>query len=137
MVPSGATKCFGHPFFGFGRGFEVGEIGVFREGFRQGIDQAMERCEVVLIAGLDGLFDAVIARDANGVGVLHGGESPLGLGQFRPAIQPCFAGGFFRPVGEKFRFGFPGRDPGEVAEKEREIDLLRAHLRECRFDERG
>ena len=75
-------------FIGLRWRFEVGVFGLLGEGFGQGIDEAVERGKVATIAALDGLLNAVIARDQDGVGSAHVGEARPGLGFSAPFGEP-------------------------------------------------
>ena len=92
----------------------------------QGIDETVERGKVATIGALDGLLDAVIARDKDRVGSAHVGEAHGGVGFATPFCEPLckrLTAGKHRR--KRCRILSAG-DTCEVTEKEGEIDLLGA-----------
>ena len=79
---SGAAERFGHAFFGCGGQFQIGVVGILVKRAGQCVDQSMEGSEVILVTGLNGLLDAVVARNEDGIGRAHRLESGRGL--YRP-----------------------------------------------------
>lgn len=80
----------------------------------------MEGGEVALLAGCDDFFDAVVARNKDGIGPLHAGEVDDSGGS--PMGEPGFDGGEVFELGEEVFF-----TPAEVAEDEGEVGVLFGH----------
>jgi hypothetical protein len=106
--------------------FEVSVFGLVSVGRGQGIDETVERGKVAAIGVLDGLFDAVIARDQDRVGSAHIGEAHGGVGFAAPFGEPWRK----QLTAGKHRLDRCGilsaGDTRKVTEKEGEIDLVGA-----------
>src|ERR1051326_7495351 len=68
--------------------FEVSILRLLRVRRGQGIDETVERGKVATVRAVDGLLDAVIARDQDRVGSAHVGEAHGGLGFATPFGEP-------------------------------------------------
>ena len=105
------------------------EISVFdllsvRRGER--IDETVKRGKVAAIGALDGLLDAVIARDQDRVGGAHVGEMRGGVGLATPCGEPFFkslTAGKHR--GQRVSI-VSASDTCELTEEEGEIDCVSA-----------
>ena len=131
----GAAEGFADDFFWSRWRFEISVFDLVSEGRGERLNETMERGKIVTIAALDGLLDAVIARDQDRVGSTHLGEVPGGVGIAPPFRQPSVKGltaGKHRS--QRFRILSAG-DSCEVTEKEGEIDLLGAEEIETLPDE--
>ena len=132
----GAAESLMDDFFWPRWRFEVGVFDLISVGRGQGIDETVERGKVATVRALDGLLDAVIARDQDGVGSAHVGEAHGGVGFPPPLGEPLsksLSAGKHRR--ERCRILSAG-DTCEVTEKEGEIDLLGAEQVETFLNER-
>src|SRR5262249_54345016 len=123
-----------HPLLGARRGRKTLLAGLLLEGVLQHGDEILERAEVPFLRGLDGLLDAVVARDVRGVRAPHpggGGGRRTGLSREarappgRPRVEP----GVVRAVLAEQPLQLAvarrvGRRVRERAEREREVGRL-------------
>ena len=99
--------------------------------------EILEGLEVSLIAGLNDLFDAVVAGDANGVGGAHLREIGFVGGHFLPEGEPVLCGFWVVEEGEEIAFGFVGSHASQLTEEEGEVHLLVGEELEGGADEVG
>ena len=122
----GAAKSFVDDFFWSRWRFKISVFDLVSVGRGERIDETVEQGTVATIGALDGLLDAVIARNEDRVGGTHVGEVLGGIGFATPSGEPFLkrltAGKHRR---KRFRILATG-DTCQLTEKEGEIDLLGA-----------
>ena len=86
----GAAKRFVDNFIWSQWHFEVNIFDLVSVGCGERIDETVKWGKVTTIGALDGLLDAVVARDSDRVGSAHVGEVLNGIGFATPFGEPFF-----------------------------------------------
>ena len=123
----GAAESLMDDFFWPRWHFEVSVFLLLGVGRGQGIDQTVEWGEVSTVCALDGLLDAVIAWDQDGVGSAHVGEARSAVGFAMPSGEPLSKSPTVGKHRRERRRILSAGDTREIAEKEGEIDVLGSH----------